>query len=402
VICIPAFKRICLKKIIIILFIFKLLIASVVEEKKWQKGVAFLDFLQANHIPVSLYYNLNDEDKELVDIIYAGMEYYTLRNKDNVVEQALIPLTEDTQISIYKKDNNYHLKLIPVEYDTIRESISFELENSIMQDLKAITGNSKLALELSAIMQDSIDFRRNMQKGDKISILYKRKIRLGRTWGTPEIEAAMIETRRKRHYVFYDEKTEGYYDEKARPIQGMFLKYPIKWYKISSKFTYRRYHPILKKYRPHYGIDYVGKYGTPVWSVANGRVIYRGWKGGYGKTVIIQHKNGYITKYAHLRGYARNIARGSYIKQGQTIGYMGNTGLSTGPHLHFGLYKKHKPINPAKIKSIKKAGLRGKHKKEFLAKIKPLKKELLYYAETLTSGVLKLASNIHNINKSPL
>jgi murein DD-endopeptidase MepM/ murein hydrolase activator NlpD len=370
---------------------FNFLFASVIEEKEWSKGVAFLDFLAKNNIPASLYYNLNDEDKELVDIVYAGMKYYVLKNDNQEIEQALIPLTEDTQISIFHKIDGYHLKLIPIQYDTVRESISFEIQNSILQDLKSITGNSKLALELTAIMQDSIDFRRDMQKGDTISILYKRKIRLGKTWGTPEIEAAFVETRRKRHYLFYDEKTEGYYDEKARPIQGMFLKYPIKWYKITSKFTYRRYHPILHKYRPHFGIDYVGKYGTPVWSVANGKIIYRGWKGGYGKTIIIQHKNGYITKYAHLKGYARRTGRGSYIKQGQVIGYMGNTGLSTGPHLHFGLYKKHKPINPAKIRSIKKAGLRGKHKKEFLAKIKPLIEELHYYAEHKTSGVIKLA-----------
>lgn len=377
----------------LLLFIIFLssLYASFINELTWPQKETFLTFLERQNIPVSLYYNLDEDDKELVEMIYAGMEYHTLTDEHNKLLQALIPLTEDIQISIFEKDGTYALDFIPIEYDELRENISFELENSLLQDLKEITGNSKLAIELNAIFKDTIDFRQDLRKGDKISVLYTRKLRLGRTWGIPDVEAAFIETNGKRHYAFYDKKAEGYFDDKAKPVQGMFLRYPLKWTRISSKFTTKRFHPILKKYRPHHGVDYVAPYGSKIWTVANGKVIYAGYKGGYGKTVIIQHKNGYLTKYAHLKGYASGIRRGAYVKQGQTIGYLGNTGLSTGPHLHFGLYKKRYAMNPAKIRGIKKDGLRGKHKREYLASIAPKMDNLLYYANTQSRGVTRIA-----------
>lgn len=379
-------------RFLILLTIFlSSLSASFINELTWPQKETFLTFLERQKIPHKLYYNLDEEDQELVEMIYAGMEYHTLTDERNKLLQALIPLTEDIQISIYEKEGEYVLEFVPIEYDELRENISFELESSLLQDLKDITGNSKLAVELNAIFKDTIDFRRDLRKGDKISVLYKRKLRLGRTWGIPEVEAAFIETDGKRHYAFYDEKAEGYFDEKAKPIQGMFLRYPLKWTRISSKFTTKRYHPILKKYRPHNGIDYVAPYGSKIWSVANGKVIYAGYKGGYGKTVIIQHKNGYRTKYAHLKGYAHGIRRGAYVKQGQTVGYLGNTGLSTGPHLHFGLYKYRRAMNPAKIRGIKKDGLKGRHKREYLASIAPKMDHLNYYANTQSRGVTRVA-----------
>ena len=379
-------------RFLILLTIFlSTLSASFINELAWPQKETFLTFLERQKIPQNLYYDLDEDDKELVEMIYAGMEYHTLTDEHNKLMQALIPLTEDIQISIYEKNGEYVLDFVPIEYDELRENISFELESSLLQDLKDITGNSKLAIELNAIFKDSIDFRRDLRKGDKISVLYKRKLRLGRTWGIPEVEAAFIETNGKRHYAFFDEKAEGYFDEKAKPIQGMFLRYPLKWTKITSRFTTKRFHPILKTYRPHNGIDYVAPYGSKIWTVANGKVIYAGYKGGYGKTVIIEHKNGYRTKYAHLKGYAAGIRRGAYVKQGQTVGYLGNTGLSTGPHLHFGLYKKRYAINPEKIRGIKKDGLSGKHKKEYLASIAPKMEYLNYYASTQSRGVARVA-----------
>ena len=378
--------------VFLLLFAISSLVASTVNELAWPKERTFLQFLEEHNVSQSIYYNLDEDDKELVDMIYAGMEYHTLTTDDNRLLQALIPITEDVQISIYEDKGDYHLDFVPVEYDVIRENISFELKFSLLNDLKEITGNSKLALELNAIFKDSIDFRRDLRQGDRISVIYKRKLRLGRTWGVPEVEAAYIETHRKKHYAFYDEKAEGYFDENAKPVQGMFLKYPLKWTRISSRFSSRRLHPILNEYRAHNGIDYVAPYGSPIWSVANGKAIYVGQKGGYGKTVIIQHKNGYITKYAHLKGYARGVRRGSYIKQGQVIGFLGNTGLSTGPHLHFGLYQKRRAINPDRIRGIKKDGLRGDHKRTYLARVNSQIDTLHYYAENLTGGVTKMAS----------
>ncbi len=372
--------------------------ASTVNELSWPKEKTFLQFLEDHNVSQSLYYNLDEDDKEMVEMIFAGMEYHTLTSDTNQLLQALIPITEELQISIFEDQGNYKLEFVPVQYDIIRENISFELKTSLLNDLKSITGNSKLALELHAIFKDAIDFRRDLREGDRISVIYKRKLRLGRTWGIPEVEAAYIETHRKKHYAFYDEKAEGYFDEKAKPVQGMFLKYPLKWSRISSPFSSRRLHPILNEYRAHNGIDYAAPVGTPVWSVANGKAIYVGQKGGYGKTVVIQHKNGYLTKYAHLKGYAHGVRRGDYIKQGQIVGYVGNTGLSTGPHLHFGLYKGRVAINPAHIRGIKKDGLTGEHRRTYMAHVTTQMDTLHYYAENLTGGVTRIASLSYSEN----
>ena len=125
----------------------------------------------------------------------------------------------------------------------------------------------------------------------------------------------------------------------------------------------------------HDGIDYVNRPGTPIHTVADGKVIFKGWMGGYGKAVKIKHKNGYVTLYAHLKGWPRGLYVGKWVKQGQTIGYLGNTGLSTGPHLHFGVMRYGKWINPAKLKNSVKIALKGKQKEKFLAYVKSIIKE---------------------------
>jgi murein DD-endopeptidase MepM/ murein hydrolase activator NlpD len=169
--------------------------------------------------------------------------------------------------------------------------------------------------------------------------------------------------------------TDGrYYDSNGKSLKGMFLAYPMRFTRISSPFG-RRFHPILHKWRMHDGIDYVNKIGTPIHSVADGKVIYKGWLGGYGKAVKIRHRNGYVTIYAHMKSYGK-IRLGQYIPQGKVIGYMGNTGLSTGPHLHFGVMHNGKWINPVKIKKSAKVRLYGKRKKQFLAYVDKIQQKI--------------------------
>jgi len=136
-----------------------------------------------------------------------------------------------------------------------------------------------------------------------------------------------------------------------------------------------RFHPILHKWRMHDGIDYVNRIGTPIHAVADGKIIYKGWIRGYGRAVKIKHKNGYITLYAHLHGFKRGIYVGKWVTQGQTIGYLGNSGLSTGPHLHFGVMRYGKWINPIKIRKSAKVTLYGKQRKQFLAYIQNFTKD---------------------------
>ena len=347
--------------------------SSILEERRWESGETLLTFFKKNSIPQKLYYSLDRETKELADEIIAGVRFYILKDSSEV-KQVLIPINEELQIHIFKKDNNYKLELKPIIYKQERNSFMIEINSSPYQDITKKTANKRLAQEFVLAFKNSIDFRRSLRKGDKIAIIYNEKIRMGKIFGSPQIEAAMVETNGKKHYIFLF--NGRYYDEKGKEVEGFLLKKPVRNARITSKFTLRRYHPILKRYRAHLGVDFGARKGTPVMAAGSGRVIFVGRKGGYGKTVIIRHSDGYKTLYAHLSKYRKGIKRGKYVKQGQIIGYVGNTGLSTGPHLHFGLYKNNRPINPLSVVKITRSRLSSKKKREFLRLVKKYKMEL--------------------------
>ncbi len=381
-----------LRIILSLTFLFTSLFSLEATPKIWKKGVTFLNYLENNNIPQKLYYELDDEDQDTVHMIFAGTKFYELKDSNSTLLHVLIPISEEMQISIKKEEKSYSYDVIDIDYQVYRESLTFKLQYSILYDLKKITGNSKLALEVSAIFNDRIDFRQELRKDDQITIIYDRKVRLGETWGTPSIIAASVEVNKRKKFAFFNEEDASYYDEDAKPLKGMFLKHPISYQRISSRFTSRRLHPIKKIYRPHYGIDYVARYGKPVHSVADGKVVYAGRKGGYGKTVIVQHKNGWRSLYAHMSGYGRGIKRGRTIKQGKTIGFLGNTGLSTGPHLHFSMYKNHRPYNPERIKSIKREGLKGEAKLSYLSIANRYQTSLLEISGSSLEEITRFAS----------
>jgi murein DD-endopeptidase MepM/ murein hydrolase activator NlpD len=152
-------------------------------------------------------------------------------------------------------------------------------------------------------------------------------------------------------YHFVQDGKGMYFDENGQSLQRSFLKAPLKFSRISSRFSKSRLHPILRIRRPHYGVDYSAPKGTPVVALGNGRVTEAGFKGGYGRYIAIRHNSVYTTTYAHLSGYAKGIRAGANVSQGQVIGYVGSSGLSTGPHLDFRVYKNGSPTDPLKLES---------------------------------------------------
>lgn len=329
----------------------------------WDKGYTFLKFLEAYNIPQSVYWNLYSDDKELTAEIYAGVRYYTLVDGDNTLLQALIPLNDETQIHIFKSDDGYKVDFIPVKYFKSSQSIAIAIQKSPYQDLIELTGDVNLANEFVNIHKNAINFSKRVIKEDKLALIYDSKYRLGRPFGNPEIKASLIETNRTPNFLFaYNDGK--YYDEKGNEVTGFALKLPINRARISSRFSLNRMHPILKVRRPHYGVDYAAPKGTKVLAAASGRVVFAGSKNGYGNVVEVQHDNGLKTLYAHLGSYG--VKSGQNIKTGQVIAKVGNSGLSTGAHLHFGLYKNNKPINPlSNIKSTTSV-LAKAQKEEFL------------------------------------
>lgn len=211
----------------------------------------------------------------------------------------------------------------------------------------------ELAMALADIFAWDIDFFVDLRPGDHYAFLYEQRFRDGKLIGNGRITAAHFYNDGTHHRAYYYKvpgKTADYYDDRGNSLRKQFLKSPLRYSRISSGFSKRRLHPILKIYRPHPGIDYAAPTGTPVVAVGDGRVISKRWRNGYGRFIAIRHNSRYITTYGHLSRYASKVKKGASVKQGQVIGYVGATGLATGPHLDFRMKKDGRFVNPLKLR----------------------------------------------------
>lgn len=226
-----------------------------------------------------------------------------------------------------------------------------------------------LAAEFEDIYQWTVDFF-GIQEGDSFTVLYDEKfvgeasVGIGRIWGAEFIHNG------KTYYAIPFAQEEGkvrYWEANGESLRKQFLKAPLKYTRISSGYTNSRLHPVYKVYRPHHGVDYAAPMGTPVYSVADGVVTFRGWGGGGGNTLKIKHANNMMTGYLHLQKFAPGINVGTRVQQGQLIGYVGSTGTSTGPHLDYRVWKNGSPINPLKIDQEPAEPIAEANKAEFEA-----------------------------------
>jgi len=360
-----------MKKIILSIIIFiNFLYSAQVEELLWPRGESFLTFLDKHKISQKLYFDLEKEDKELCSEITADKRFYLYTEDDGSLNQVLIPVSDDIQLHIYKDSNNeYKFQTLPINYTEKTETIAIKITESVSHDVLKATGDVTLAAVLKSLFQDnSVNFRK-MQKGDFIALEYTQKSYLGKPHGLPDLKSAMVQISGKPFYRFKNQKDDKYYDEKGIGFtKTYFFQIPLSYTRISSVFTNKRWHPVLKRYRAHLGTDFAAPTGRNIYAAGDGRIEFVGNRGGYGKTIIINHQNGYKTLYAHQNGFAKGIRQGKNVKKGELIGYVGNTGLSSGPHLHLGLYRNGAAIDPMTvINKPKLEGLDPKDKKTFLA-----------------------------------
>ena len=365
-----------MKKIILLICVlFNTLFSAQIEELSWQKGESFLTFLEKNKIPLKLYYDLDKEDQELCSEIQSGNRFFSYTEEDGSLIQALIPVSLDMQIHIYKDSSNeYKFQTLPINYTEKSELIAIPITESISNDIQKATGDVTIAAILNTLFSNSnADFKK-MKKGDFIAIEYNQKTYMGKLHGMPEINAAMIQINGKPFYRFRNSKDDKYYDENGVGFTKTYLfQIPLTFTRVSSPFTNKRYHPVLKRYRAHLGTDFAAPTGRNIYAASDGKVEFVGTQSGYGKTVIINHQNGYKTLYAHQNGFAKGLRQGQMIKKGTHIGYVGSTGLSSGPHLHLGMYKNNVAIDPMTVLQRPKfEGLDPKEKPIFLANTKAI------------------------------
>ncbi|ETX02820.1 MAG: hypothetical protein ETSY1_02220 [Candidatus Entotheonella factor] len=314
--------------------------------------------------------------------INVGQTYHVHLDGNGQIQQFIYEIDHRQRLVVIRDDQGFRGQLKVIPYARSERVIVGELSDSIYATLKAQGESTRLIRDFADIFAWSVDFATDLRQGDSFRLLIEEHERKGQTAEYHRILAAeLINRNRKLQTVYYDYKNAGgYYRPDGSSMQGMFLRSPLRYTRISSRFTRRRFHPILKRYRPHLGIDYAAPRGTPVRSVAKGKVEWFGRKGANGKMVVIRHQNAYKSYYLHLSRYAPGLRRHKSVSQGQIIGYVGSTGMSTGPHLDFRLAKNGKYINPLKHRSIEgprmpKSAMADfrKHTKTMLSKLHQVK-----------------------------
>lgn len=262
-----------------------------------------------------------------------------------------IDLNEDWNLTWEKSVKEIIFEKREKPYDVEFGTVGGVVETSLFDDGVKVGADSALLSQLADIFTWEIDFGKDIQKGDSFKILFQRKTRKGQqAKSSLRVLAAELISSGQKFVAIYFEKEKGkgsYYDLDGRTLARAFLRFPLEFTNITSQFSHSRLHPILKVDRPHYGVDFAAKRGTPVRAVGDGTIAHAGWKkGGYGRLIEIQHDPVYASRYAHLQGLAKGIRKGTAVKKGQIIGYVGSSGRSTGAHLHFELYKDQEYIDP--------------------------------------------------------
>jgi murein DD-endopeptidase MepM/ murein hydrolase activator NlpD len=273
-------------------------------------------------------------------------------------------------------DGNFGAMEENIQYEvkpTIKRGV---IESSLFETAQREDIPANIIMEMARIFAWDVDFASSVQPQDSFIMAYEERFRDGEKGKPGKILAGeFINDGRKVYALYYEDPMGGgeYYNEEGRVLKRQFLRSPLDYKRITSGFSYNRFHPILQSFTTHRAIDYSASSGTPVSATGDGVVNYVGWKGGNGKFVGIRHEQGYETGYAHLSAYAKGIKAGARVEQNQIIGFVGSTGWSTGPHLHYEMRKNGILINPLRLDLPPGKMIKEEYKEEFLQK----KEELL-------------------------
>ncbi|MCD4665297.1 MAG: peptidoglycan DD-metalloendopeptidase family protein [Bacteroidales bacterium] len=313
------------------------------------------DILLSYNVDYQTIDKLAKQSKQIFDVrkIRAGNKYSVLCTNDTNPEvQYFIYENSPASYVVFDMRDSVHIhmgeKEVIVKTETTYGTINSSLWNAMVEN----HADPNLANELSEIYAWTIDFF-GIQKGDSYKVIYEELHVDNERIGIGKVLASLFHHAGNDFFAFYfvQDSVGDYFDEKAGSMRRTFLKAPLRFKRISSRFSYSRLHPILKVRKPHLGVDYAAAYGTPVHAVGDGQVIFARRKGANGNMIKVKHNGTYTTAYLHLSKFAKGIKKGVYVKQGDVIGYVGSTGRSTGPHLDFRFYRNGKPVDPLKVKS---------------------------------------------------
>jgi len=310
---------------------------------------------------------------------------YCLLFEDGTFRCFTYEIDADEQLLINYESEQFKVSKEEISYQVERAVVAGTIRSSLFLTVSELKELPELAIRLADIFGWDIDFMCDLRQGDSFRVLIEKRYREGKFAGYGKLLAAEFVNRDEIFKAIYyeDQAQSAYYDPAGRSLKKAFLKAPLAYSRISSGYSNRRLHPVLKIYRPHRAIDYAAPTGTPVRAVANGVVKQRSYDRNNGNKIRLRHANSYETTYIHLSRFARGIKIGGRVDQGRIIGYVGATGLATGPHLDFRVYKNGRPVNPLKMKRTPSAPLPASVLPEFKLKVKE------YFALLNQSSVLE-------------
>jgi len=317
-----------------------------------QKGTTLSDILAKYNFSPSEIYQLKEEVKPVFDLskIKAGQEMRLILTGEGTICRLEYDLDKENYLLVQREEGKYRAVVKGFPFETRTEMISGTIEDDLISAINQKNEEDTLALILAEIFAWDIDFHTDLRQGDTFRVIFEKKYLEGKFIDYTKILCAEFVNQGKSfhafRYTYPDTKQSDYFDSEGNSLRKEFLKSPIKFARISSRFRFRRLHPIHKVYRSHFGVDYAAPIGTPVQATAEGKIISVGWNGASGRTIKIRHKNGYQTMYLHLRNYAQGIKKGINVKSGQIIGNVGSSGESTGPHLDYRITYRGRYINP--------------------------------------------------------
>jgi murein DD-endopeptidase MepM/ murein hydrolase activator NlpD len=293
----------------------------------------------------------------------------------------------------------YSSSIVEIEPEIKHASVLAKISQSLFLDGQAAGLSDKTIMEITDIFGWDIDFVLDIRRGDQFSVVFEeiykndKKVKNGRI-----LAAEFVNQGEKLRAVFYANADghAGYYSDQGKAMQKAFLRAPVNFTRISSGFNLKRRHPVLNTIRAHKGVDYAAPHGTPIRATASGSIIHVGNKGGYGRTVVLKHGDSYSTLFAHMSRYAGGIKSGAKVKQGQTIGYVGKTGLATGPHLHYEFRINGVHTNPLSSALPKSLPIDAKYIQDFRSKAAPLLAQLDELDDASNSEHLVAKVDLHN------
>ena len=316
-------------------------------------------------------------------------------SQDNQFQQLRFSPSKTRQLVVSLQDEQWQAQIISENIETRIAHATGEINDSLFLSGSKAGLSDNTIMEMAAIFGWDIDFALDIRKGDQFTVIYETKYLDGEKIGDGNIIAAEFINQGKSYQAvrYTDAENDSqYYSPEGRSMRKAFLRTPVKFSRISSRFTKKRWHPVLKKWRSHRGVDYAAPRGTPVRATSNGKVAFKGKKGGYGKTIFLKHGKRYTTVYAHLNSYAKGMRNGKKVKQGQIIGYVGSTGLATGPHLHYEFRVNGSHRNPLTVKLPKATSLAKKYMPDFKREAQPLLGQLALINATKVASTATASS----------